>query len=350
MPQSRRLAASRYAVSFVGLMSSLLVVPDIASAQPSETPTIAPPERPYFHDGDAFWEPIATDVRLDPDTAAIAGMLADPAADRVGDLYDFGVPIVVAGAGTPRHRLVITEGGTDGWGNNDLADHLVPIPVDAVPANGSDGKLVVIDPASNSVYDLWQLQRADSGWSVSWGGVYALDGTGSSENPAYQGPHAVEWPRPLTRGTGSGISSLAGVVRASEVAAGVIDHALVFSTDRACGPAQTGDFRWPATSTDGWVADGSLCIPQGARVQLDPTIDLEAIVGITAGELAVGRALQQYGAYAIDNGGARMAFIFEVPTGDGDDVYRAAGLDGDYAGLDSLPWDHLRLLASWNGA
>ena len=303
----------------------------------------------WFGSGSAFWNPIPAAPRLDAASASVAQALAS-SGSRIADLYQFGVPIYEAGPSTPRYQLTVTQAGADRWGDNDLVHQLVPIPDGAVPAPGSDGKLVVVDRGANRVYDLWVARRTGSGWTADWGGVYPLDGTGSSMNPAYQGPYAVPWPQAVSRGTGSGISSLAGVVRADEIAAGSIPHALVFSTDMACGPAQTGPFRWPATTTDGWSTGSAPCIPEGGRVQLDPSIDLAAIPGITRAELAVGRALQTYGAYAIDNGGARMAFIFEDPKPGQADPYPAAGLTGDYAGLDRLPWNGLRLLASWNGA
>ena len=90
--------------------------------------------------------------------------------------------------------------------------------------------------------------------------------------------------------------------------AGNIPHALFFSTDIA-RPAQ---FRYPAVKTDGW-SNASVTIPEGSGVQLDPNINLDAIPGITPGELAVGKALQVFGAYCGDNGGSRMGFLFEYP-------------------------------------
>ncbi len=48
-------------------------------------------------------------------------------------------------------------------------------------------------------------------------------------------------------------------------------------------------------------------------MQLDPSIDLSLIPGISKAELALGRALQIYGGIVNDIGGSRMSFYFEKP-------------------------------------
>ena len=138
------------------------------------------------------------------------------------------------------------------------------------------------------------------------------------------------------------MSRLAGVIRADEIARGRIDHALVFSTANAC-PTH----RYPASKSDG-RSRRSDCVPEGARIQLDPSIDVDSLPGITGGERAVARALQLYGAYAIDSGGAALAVIFEAPTAE-PDPYPAAGLDRDYFPMIHIPWERVRLLRQWDG-
>jgi hypothetical protein len=298
----------------------------------------------------ALWNPIPAGARVDVNSAAVRAKVAEAGASRVALLYEFGNKIYHADASTPRYKLNIVNAGVTKWGDNDLAYGTVPIPDGAVPGTGSDGKLVIVDHSTRKVYDLWQVFRSGSTWNVSWGGVYDLDGDGSSRNPAYgTGQWGVAWPKPLSRGTGSGMSTLAGTVKMSEIKAGVIPHALVFATDITCGPGQTGEFRWPATTTDGSRTSGT-CIPEGARIQLDPSIDLTTIPGITKAELALGRALQTYGAYATDGGGSRISIGFEAPKAGDDNPYPAAGLAWDYWSLDRLPWHSVRMLTSWNGA
>lgn len=315
-------------------------------AAPPNVP-LPPPARDFTTSA-ALWNVLPSAPRIDADSAAISAKLAAPGVDRVSLLYTFGNKIYHADATTPRFQLKIVNAGP--WGDNDLAHESVPIPVDAVPGTGTDGKLVIVDDVRRRVYDLWQVRKDGATWAVSWGGVYDLDGDGSSHNPAYgTGQFGVAWPQPVSRGTGSGLSTLFGTIKMAEIAAGSIPHALVFASDMTCGPAQTGQFRWPATTTDGRLTSGT-CIPEGAKVQLDPSIDLAAIPGINKAELALGRAMQTYGAYCSDQSGSRMSFGFESPKAGDVNPYPAAGLAYDYYGLDRLPWSSLRVLATSTGA
>jgi hypothetical protein len=188
--------------------------------------------------------------------------------------------------------------------------------------------MVVIDRAADRVYDFWKARRTDSGgWEAGWGTWTGLGGDGRGG------------------GTGAGIDLLAGLVRTHEIRGGVIDHALSFASDLSC-PAV---FRYPATKTDG-TATRRPCLPQGARVQLDPTIDVRRIPDVTPGEIAVAKALQTYGAYLRDSAAAPMAFGFERPTGEADPYRVVAGFPWDFYSMPHIPWDRLRVLRQWDGA
>jgi hypothetical protein len=240
-------------------------------------------------------------------------------------MYEFGVPIYEPPAGTSRYS--VRSLNAPAWGQDPFAGLSIPLTSSFTPALGSDGAMAVIDRAAGKAYGFWQYNWNGGRPQASWGGVAPLDGPGNGDGS-----------------TGAGISRVAGVVRAKEIAAGAINHALVFSTDIGnCA----GTFRYPATKTDG-RSSASTCIPEGVRVQLDPSVDLNAIPGITAGEKMVGRALQNYGAINIDNGGARMAFSFEKPT-DEADPYKSAGLAWDYFNMSHIPWNRLRVLRQADG-
>ena len=148
--------------------------------------------------------------------------------------------------------------------------------------------------------------------------------------------------------SGAGASRLGGVVRVSEIQAGVIEHALVVQSDNVCA----GVFRAPALKTDGDSTRAD-CIPEGARLQLDPSIDVSRIAGITPAERTVARALQRYGAYVIDRGGAPLSLSFErapdATAGSPGAVYTRAGLSWDYHGMPKVPWKRLRVLKTWQG-
>lgn len=283
--------------------------------------------RAYFDEADWLWNPIPDDPRLDPQSKAMVGHLAT--GDHIANTGDFGVTLRGTDditEDTPRYPVSFSQEGS--WGPDPFAGETIPVPENTPIAPGSDGHLAIADPISNMVYNLWMAQDGGDSWSAGWGAMTPLDGDGREENGS---------------STGAGIARYAAVVRAEEIAAGEIPHALFFSTNMAA----PDEVRYPATKTDGSNMDGvETPIPEGARVQLDPSLDLDSL-RLSEGEFTVARALQTYGAYVGDNGGARMAFLFEyVPDSS---VYSDAGLEGDYAPLEGIPWDRLRVLSDWTG-
>ena len=294
---------------------------------PTSTTSAAPTavSTPVFAATSPFNAPIGSDPALDPNSDQIATYLG---LDVVADLYEFGIAIYEVDESTPPVAVDCTKN----WGTCPLERDLHRIPEDAQPAPGDDGTLVVIDWAERRTVELWQaVQRSEELWSSSWGTTTPIDGNGI----------------PDVYGNGAGVSHLAGVIRVGEIAQGRIDHALVFSTNNAC----RNDYRFPATKTDGQSTRVD-CVLEGARIQLDPALDLNGF-DFTPAERTIAQALQTYGAYAIDIGGATMAFYFEIagdatPTHPGS-VYTEAGLSKDYFGLDAIPWEHLRVLDTWDG-
>lgn len=273
-----------------------------------------------------FNAPVVRSPAIDPKSAV---MIARAARAGLGyaNLVEFGIPVYEATASTPRFPIRCTR--TD-WGVCPLAASTRPIPANARPSVGSDGAMVVIDRAAGTVDEYWQARRSGTGWTASWGAVNSLSGSGWGGGS-----------------TGAGASRLAGVVRVAEIQAGVIPHALVLQSDSVCATT----FRPPALKTDG-TSTRSDCIPEGARLQLDPGIDVAAIPGITPGERTVARALQVYGGYLIDRADTPLSVSFEVapdasPSSTGA-VYARAGFAWDYFGMPHVPWRQLRVLQAWN--
>ncbi len=195
-----------------------------------------------------------------------------------------------------------------------------------------------MDPVTGQAYGIWQAKydSATDTWSGSWGGRTPINGNGIDQTGS---------------ATAAGISRAAGVVTAAEFDAAVaantgLSHALMFSTDIA-GPG----FVSPANKSDGTnIAGVTTPIPQGYRIQLDPSINVDAIPGITPGEKVIAKTLQTHGAYVIDQGSARMAFAFEtVPDATSDSnpgaVYTNAGFAWDYYDMTNIPWSQLRVIA-----
>jgi hypothetical protein len=285
--------------------------------------TIVPP----FSSASAFNEPIGHDATIDPDSRGMVSRIAR-STSQVANLVEFGIPVYRADARTPRSAVRCTEP----WGTcAPEAASPVPIPTRARPNHGSDGAMVVIDEAGRRSYEYWRAVHSGNGtWSASWASINSLDGSGAGSG-----------------GSGSGVSRIAGMVTVAEAShpETPIRHALAVSTKFAC----SGQFRYPATKTDGAFPDQT-CLPEGARLQLDPAVNVDKIPGITLGEAMIARTLQQYGAYVVDQGGAALAFLFELAPdasnkGYPGAVYVADGFTGDYFGLHKVPWTRLRVLA-----
>jgi hypothetical protein len=309
--------------------------------------------RPFFNTADWMWDPIITSPVLQTNSTAIVAALSDSGQQRACAVEDFAAKLVHASevtAATPRYDIAFLHANgvsptDEDWGPDPFGLHTMPIPDGTellIPPGGFgwvDGHVSVADPTSNIVFNLWQATASGSPTRIrgaSWGGIAALDGDGREFGGS---------------STGAGLARYGCVVRESEIAAGEIKHALFFATNMATvgNPSLPSTYRYPATKTDGSNAStSSVTIDEGTRVQLDPTINLAAIPGITQVELIVGRALQLYGAYCGDNatGSTRMGFVFEYKPGSS--VYSAAGLF-DYFNMIHIPWENLRVLRRWDG-
>jgi hypothetical protein len=318
----------------VGLAVALAAVLALALVVVFRTEEPAPPlvpDRPFapgagrpFSATSPFNDPIGEDVVLDRDSAAMVDTLTGETP--TAHVYDDVPPIYDADASTPRSGVDCTMARE--WGIVcPFAGLAIPIPRGAEPSSGSDDTMVVIDWSTRTAYGFWQY-RGDRE-TTSWGEVSSIDGQGSDE----------------TGVTGSGISRLAGIIRTYEVRQGYIPHALVGATGNSCS-----EHRYPATKSDGW-SDRPGCIPEGARVQLDPSVDCDDLPGARPFEVMVCRAMQTYGWYNIDNGGPRgnrwFGVQFENPAGEAD-PYPAVGIEWDHMAMPAIPWDRLRVLAAWD--
>jgi hypothetical protein len=310
-------------------IDKITVVP--AASTPTQTPS-------YFQAADWLWKPIVANPVIAANSATWVSYLSAANAKRVADLYEYGVTLVQATASTPRYDVTFTEP----WGNDPMGSYTVAIPLGLNLPGGEDRQIAILDPTTGKAYGLWRASYDSSTntWSAAWGGVTDLNGNGIDQAGS---------------ATGTNIARYAGVITTAEFSAAVaantgVNHALFISSDLA-----SALFTGPATKSDGTnIAGVSTPIPEGTRIQLDPSINVDAIPGISAAEKVIAKTLQTYGAYVGDQGGARMAFIFEVApdatsTNPGA-VYTDAGLDWDYYDMTDIPWSKLRVLANWDGS
>lgn len=264
--------------------------------------------RPYAASS-PFNQPIARGVRVHPRSRRyVAQMLergvpAPIVGGTSGTEDDYGHPTYWARRGDP----VYTLRPTTSWGHENLRGARVRIPRGARPAPGSDGHMTVVQP-DGWEYDFWRSEVPNGRGGVlryAAGARLRVDGPG-------------------TRGgaTAADFGNLAGIMRAPELAAGRIDHALFLVIDCASGTRDFGFGARPPRDDDSafvYPADGggSRCSrdvdapPLGARVQLVMTgAEIDAL-DAPPWKSAILRAMVRYGAYIGDTGGPGFALQAE---------------------------------------
>lgn len=183
-----------------------------------------------------------------------------------------------------------------------IEGHQVRIPDAARPAAGGDGHLAVIDQVSGWEYDFWQVQSKPSGGgtlTVSHGGRTRIDGEGLDSNA-----------------TAAWFGLAAGIIRAPEVAGGVIDHALFAAVKCTAGasvyPAQPGT---TANACADFGLANAAAPPLGARLQLAMSDAEIAALAIPDWKKTILRALAHYGLIVGDTNGGHAAWGLVAESG-----------------------------------
>lgn len=171
----------------------------------------------------------------------------------------------------------------------------LPLPLEARPAEGTDGQLVVINVDTG---EEWGLNKGYVDGEGNWfaGGIYRYHIQNSGIPPEGFGQR------------GAGIGQLAGIVRRCEVERGRIDHAVTLAYNYPCEPDICQQNGWPASippfrKTDG-RGDSQYDIPEGARLAIRPEISREEIVDACAaiqGCVVWALNMQEYGGFLVDN-------------------------------------------------
>ncbi len=204
----------------------------------------------------------------------------------------------------------------------------VPMPADAVPAAGSDASLSIHQPATDTLWSFWKVNRQPDGWHACWGGRMES----ASTNPG--------WFDAGFGTTATGLAVEGGTVNIRDVQAGSIEHALSLVVVDA---ATYTNFSWPAQRSDG--SDPSVdAIPEGTRLRLDPSVDVDAMALHPIARM-IAKAAQTYGFIVTDKGGAvsvqaeggtGMAAVTGVNPWNGLLVGRPS-----YAVMQNFPWSRL---------
>jgi hypothetical protein len=234
-------------------------------------------------------------------------LLSPPGGTGI-NAHEWSHPVYLAAAADPSANL---------YDDAALVASAIHCPADAAPAlpppPNTDAHLHIIDPTHTFVDEMWEASKVSDGWSSQAWAKNSLLGAGVGQGGvrAYGG------------------SAIGGLIRAGELSTAIL-HALAFCIEAS---QQTDSWVWPATTNDHAAASsytGSL--PMGQLAAIPPDVDLCSL-DLTPAGLVVARALQDYGGYLVDSGGA-LAFYAEPAVEDDASLGEAALLDdarGDLA-------------------
>ncbi len=276
-----------------------------------------------------------------------ANMLQDFLNQKPTTLYNgtvnvntrsYSSPVFIAPANAATVKVSQYDCQHKGYLDSNLATQwaAVPMPATAKPSNGTDGEMTVYQPSTNTVWEFWKTQKnVDGTWQACWGGRMQNASTNPGHFTGYYGTTATSLP------------FLAGQITADELKRGEIRHAIGIALRNATARSY---FSWPAQRSDG---NGLGIIPQGTRIRLDPTINVDAL-NLHPMAKIIAKAAQKYGFIVWDTAGSisiRAQNVVSYTAIGQVDPYHSTttnvGLFGstpDYDVLKYFPWNRLQFL------
>lgn len=284
------------------------------SPEPTPEPTPnpldpgSPFERPYS--AESPWNtPIPADVGVNPDSDAAVATIGGPITS---DPSQYTYPVYFVDSSTPVRSVELSGLYSDVTGTATSDEKLtrysgatvqVPARDEFSAAAGSDGQIIIVNPSTGDEWGFWQLNDSGGSWTatngyhynVNWDAVPPRDSSG----------------RPFGS-RGAGVTYYSGLIRPYEITSGHIDHALAFAYNYA---APT--YVYPASKSDGKSTDPD-ALPEGARLQLDPTMTEAQLrdAGCSSAAIVIAKAMQRYGMYVIDNSGSDKIMLEYNGTAD----------------------------------
>ena len=261
----------------------------------------------------ACWRPYAATSPFNRVIPERPRLLAGSAA-IVRELTSWGRPqaLVAGHADTPRdyfHPLYWSHAGDPVYTVHCVRFSGCPveglrlrIPAAARAAGGADGHMAVIDARAGWEYDFWQVRskpRTGGRMVVSFGGRTRIDGDGLGSNA-----------------TAAWFGLAAGVIRAPEMEAGRIDHALFVhvrcTAGRSVYPAHPGTTAAPCSRLG---VPASAAPPLGARLWLDLPLSRIAQLPVPRWRKTILAAMHRYGMIIGDTSGGNVSFGLQAESG-----------------------------------
>jgi hypothetical protein len=293
-------------------------------------PIVGPDGSDLFSGAGSVWhQTIPAGAAIDPRSADYVRQLMVKADDDkskerpVVSVNGFTVPVYEADATTPRYSIGILP--KDSFVDGGWTLPAVPIPDVAVPDSRTDGHLVVLDRPAGCAYEFWRAAFDKGAWKAGWVNATPIDGDGV-------------YPDGLA-GRGTGISAAAGLIWPQELAAGSINHALLFASPWTRRDAAVP----PATASDGRHGPEIAGLPAGARLRLDPSVDVDSL-GLTPDQRTIAVALQKYGMILGQTSGS-LTLYAASPSSYLRFPYPDEWAKSPWASVDAIPFDRMQVLA-----
>jgi hypothetical protein len=305
---------------------------------------------PVFSKGSPWNVPPPASAPIDRDSSAmIDGLLTEVTAEQLGrrgpwiNTNAWSVPVYTVPKRQRTTKVILDHAPDPALSR---AFRRVPLPRGAHPAAGTDHHLVVWQPATDRMWEFFGLVRSHGRWRTNWGGAMRR----VSRNLGVFGPAAWPGAKPWWGASATSLPLLGGLMRVGELESGRIDHALAIALPNP----RAGVWAWPAQRSDG-NGSGPAAIPEGARLRIDPRLDLSQLPMPPLTRM-MAAAAQRYGIIVRDRAGV-ITFAAEDPTPLGVvNPYTNNALSGQplpgglFDGrwpatlLSSFPWSHLQVL------
>jgi hypothetical protein len=300
-------------------VGGVMVAPTVAHADAtscslSQMSSSSQPACWHPFSGGAFNTELSATPELAPNSAAVVShMTSYDWTIGNGSGFSLGAgsrPVFFASASDPEMNIVCTNaegaGSCTGANGVNVGGQTIRVPAGLSAASNTDGHLTVIE-ANGDEYDFWEASISGSTLSAGTGSVVNAntgDGLGG-------------------QGDAANFALTAGLLRPSELASGVINHALVVTVPCTDANGASVGYSYPATG--GW---GETCgdywneSPTGAPLlgqllRLNMSDAQIAASPAPAWQKTIMTALAHYGAYIEDTDGTYDAGV-DVITQDSD--------------------------------
>ena len=250
----------------------------IATPLPTPPPIGASVGGCQLFPADNAWRTDISAASVDPNSANYVASITAGGSGYLhpdfGSNKTYGIPFIVVPKSEPKIPIHFTLYGDQ----SDKGPY--PVPLSAPIESGSDHHVLAVQKGTCKLYEMYAAVRKTDHWNAGSGAVFDLNS--DALRPA-------GW----TSADAAGLPILPGLVRRSEIAQGVINHALRFTAPHTQRGYVDPARHYASSSTDPNLP------PMGLRLRLKASFDLSGYHGAS---LIILTALKKYGMILADNG------------------------------------------------